>query len=165
MDFYNEALFILFVFMLGAMVALSIIGMNAMQAILVLTGSAIGIVIVLLMDLTSVEIGIAVIFSLFIVFSLAVGASMVIQRRAKTTSDGNITNFKKSDKKWLVCEEDIKHHCSYMGTASNKEKGVHCPSPLVVFKTGVVPPDYLDTFPPESQWYKEIQRFKHDNNL
>jgi hypothetical protein len=63
---------------------------------------------------------------------------------------------------WL-CQADLEHHKAFFGTGSFPG-GRKTPNPIEVLTLagvfGVVPADYLDRFPPESQWYHQIKAYQ-----
>lgn len=63
---------------------------------------------------------------------------------------------------WM-CKEDVEHHARFFGAVSFPN-GRKTPTPIEVLEStgsfGFVHADYLDTFPPESQWHHEIQAYK-----
>lgn len=62
-----------------------------------------------------------------------------------------------------VCDEDVKHHVRFLGTGSFPDER-KTPTPVEAFEflngVGILPNDYLDSFPPESAHYEEIQEYK-----
>lgn len=66
-----------------------------------------------------------------------------------------------------ICKADIDHHIRFFGTGSFRE-GRKTPTPVELFTFngafGVVADNYLDQFPPESDHYEEIQKFKSGLN-
>lgn len=68
-----------------------------------------------------------------------------------------------NSKEISICKEDIKHHTRFFGTGSfGGGRKTPTPVELLTFTGafGVVPDDYLDQFPPESEYYEDIQKFK-----
>ena len=48
--------------------------------------------------------------------------------------------------------------------AAEYGKGVYCPSPVEVVKSGIEPVRYLDRFPPESCWFQMIQEASFEDD-
>lgn len=63
-------------------------------------------------------------------------------------------NKSNTDEIVWVCKADAEHHAQFL------EDGRDTPTPIEVFRHGVVPFEYLDKFQSDSLWYEDIAKFK-----
>lgn len=65
------------------------------------------------------------------------------------------------------CQADMSHHMRFFATGSFKD-GRNTPTPVEVCESllplGLIEESYLDSFPPSSVWYDEIQAYKRQLN-
>jgi len=71
--------------------------------------------------------------------------------------------FDVDNKEIRFCKEDIAHNVRFFGTGFFGN-GRTTPTPVEIFtftgNCGILDADYLEQFPPGSEYYEEIQNFK-----
>jgi hypothetical protein len=102
--------------------------------------------------------------SVVIGYSLTLAVAMWAKRSCeKNETILSFTPSSNSHHGGWICQADLEHHKAFFGTG-DFPGGRKTPNPIEVLTLtgvfGVVSADYLDRFPPESQWYHQIKAYK-----